>query len=57
MFIFETDSTTSKFFSTTVESWKSTGDYPGLKAKEIPTYAKIVDQIEVILENDCRDIF
>lgn len=57
IFVYETDSAASKFFSTTVENWKSTGEYIGLEAEELPNGAKEVDKIEVILENDCRGIF
>jgi hypothetical protein len=57
MMVYETDKEASLFFSTVVEEWKAAKTYPGLTADEIPSTAKLVDKIEVSLENDCRGIF
>lgn len=57
MVVYETDSVASKFFSETVEKWKSAKEYIGLEAEELPTGAKEVDKIQVALENDCRGVF
>ena len=57
MFVYETDSTASAFFSQTIEKWKEDDEYPGLEADELPLAAKKVDEIKVTLERDCQVVF
>ena len=55
--VYETDKEASQFFSTTIEQWKNSQSYPGLKAEEIPSGATEVDRINVALKDNCRGVF
>ena len=55
--VYETDASTSEFFSTTIQGWKDMGSYPGLEQTDIPTGAKEVDRIVVSLQENCRGVF
>lgn len=55
--VYETDSTASQFFSTTIQNWKDSLAYPGLEPEELPSGATEVDRITVVLEGDCRGVF
>lgn len=57
LIVYETDSITSKFFSTTIEKWKAEEDYPGLELLEIPNGAVEVDRIKVYTRKNCRGVF
>jgi len=57
LIIYEADSNASAFFSKTIETWKATNNYSGLDLSEIPEGAIKVDELQVVLENDCRDVF
>jgi len=57
LIVYETDSITSKFFSTTIEKWKEEEDYPGLELLEIPNGAVEVDRIKVYTRKNCRGVF
>ena len=55
--IYETDTSASQFFSTTIQSWKDALSYPGLELEEIPQGANEIDRITVSLKDNCRGIF
>jgi hypothetical protein len=55
--VYETDSTASQFFTTTIQQWKDALDYPGLSLGEIPEGAVEIERINVLLKDDCRGIF
>jgi hypothetical protein len=57
LIVFETDASASQFFSTTIENWKEMESYPGLELAELPTTAREVDRIVVVLEDNCRGVF
>lgn len=57
LIVFETDSITSSFFSSTIQKWKEADDYPGLKLEEIPSGAKEVDRIKIYTRKNCRGVF
>jgi len=54
---YETDSTASVFFSSTIEKWKDKLSYPGLEKEEIPEGAIEKDRIVVSLRENCRGVF
>lgn len=56
LFVYETDSTASLFFSETIAKWKAADDYVGLQPEELPEGATVIDQIQVTLERSCRGI-
>lgn len=55
--VYETDASTSQFFSSTIEDWKQAESYPGLELEDIPNGATEVDRIVVSLKDSCRGIF
>ncbi|TVQ14825.1 MAG: hypothetical protein EA364_03455 [Balneolaceae bacterium] len=55
--VYETDAAASRFFTSTIEEWKSNLFYPGLTDDEIPESANEVDRITVSLQEDCRGVF
>ena len=57
LIVYETDTKTSKFFSTTIQKWKDEDNYPGLKLEEIPEGAKEVDRIKIYTGKNCRGVF
>ena len=57
LIIYETDATTSSFFSETIEKWKQADDYPGLKLEEIPKGATEVDRLTIYTRKNCRGVF
>ena len=56
LFVYETDTMASQFFSETIAKWKAADDYVGLQPEEIPSGASLIDQIQVTLERNCRGI-
>ena len=56
LYVYETDSIASSFFSETISNWKATNDYVGLQQNEIPKGATKIDSLQLILENNCRGI-
>jgi hypothetical protein len=57
LIVYETTPEASEFFSSTIEKWKETEEYPGLETAEIPEGAKEVDRIVVYLSKNCRGVF
>ena len=57
LIVYETDSESSTFFSSTIEGWKNQESYPGLENTDIPTGAVEVDRVSVYLKKNCRGIF
>ncbi|TAI48825.1 hypothetical protein [Flagellimonas allohymeniacidonis] len=56
LFVYETDSIASAFFSETIAQWKAANAYEGLTTEELPPGATEIDKIQVTLENNCRGI-
>ncbi|NND10067.1 MAG: DUF2892 domain-containing protein [Flavobacteriaceae bacterium] len=56
LYVYETDVSASKFFSETIEKWKSANKYDGLQMDEIPSGANEIDRIKVTLESNCRGV-
>lgn len=56
LFVYETDSLASRFFSETIAQWKASDDYVGLQMGELPKGATVIDRIQVTLDNPCRGI-
>lgn len=56
LIVYETDAAASKFFSSTIEKWKSNNDYVGLERDEIPSGVNEVDRLSVILKDACRGV-
>jgi hypothetical protein len=54
--VYETDASTSQFFSSTIESWKEAESYPGLELEDIPSGATEVDRIVISLQDNCRGV-
>jgi len=57
LIIYEADPSASAFFSSSIEKWKETDDYPGLKLGEIPTGAIEVDRLKIYTRKNCRGVF
>ena len=55
--VYETDSSASQYFSSTIENWKESLSYPGLEIEELPNGANEVDRIVVSLKGSCRGVF
>jgi len=55
--VFETDSSASQFFSSTIQNWKDMLSYPGLEFEELPAGANEVDRLHVTLKDNCRGVF
>ncbi len=56
LFVYETDSTATRFFSETIANWKAANEYIGLQSEELPSGAVEIDRIRVTLEGNCRGI-
>lgn len=56
LFVYETDTVASQFFSETIANWKAADDYEGLTMEELPSGAAEIDSIQVILGRSCRGI-
>jgi len=54
--VYETDSSTSQYFSSVIQDWKEAESYPGLEYEDIPSGAKVVDRIVVSLKENCRGV-
>ena len=54
---YETDSSASQFFSTTIQNWKDSLAYRGLEMEELPAGAVEVGRIKVVLKENCRGVF
>lgn len=54
---FESDSSASQFFSSTIQEWKDRLEYPGLEREELPAGASEVDRVTVSLKENCRGVF
>ena len=57
LIIYEADSTASSYFSSTIEKWKESEEYPGLILEEMPAGAKEVERLEVYSRKNCRGVF
>ncbi|MBW6498939.1 MAG: hypothetical protein K0B09_11150 [Bacteroidales bacterium] len=55
--VYETDSYTSEFFTTTIQQWNELRLFPGLELDEIPAGAREVDRISVYLQENCRGVY
>lgn len=55
--VYETDSSASEFFTSTIQNWKDALSYPGLTLDELPAGAIEVDRITVVLIDNCRGVF
>ena len=55
--VYETDSLASQYFSSTIQNWKDSLSYPGLKLEELPAGANEVERIVVSLKDNCRGVF
>lgn len=55
--VYETDSLASLFFSNTIEQWKDSNLYPGLRLEELPEGATEVERLSVSLIDNCRGVF
>jgi len=55
--IYETDTAASDFFSSTIEKWKETENYPGIELASLPKGAVEVERIKVYLSKNCRGVF
>lgn len=55
--VYETDSSASGFFTSTIQNWKDALSYPGLTLDELPAGAIEVDRITVVLIDNCRGVF
>jgi hypothetical protein len=55
--VYETDSSASQFFSSTIQNWKDSLTFPGLELEELPDGAVEVDRIVVTLMDNCRGVF
>ena len=54
--VYETDSKTSDFFSSTIADWKQANEYPGLEEAEIPTGAIEIERFDIFLKESCRGV-
>ena len=56
LFVYETDTVASKYFSETIAKWKAADEYVGLTMEELPSGATLIDNIQVTLGRNCRGI-
>ena len=56
LYVYETDTAASQFFSKTIAQWKAADDYVGLEMDELPAGATEIDRIQVTLEGNCRGV-
>ncbi len=56
IFVYETDSIASQYFSSTIENWKAANSYPGLELEDIPLSAAEIDRMSVSLKDNCRGV-
>lgn len=54
--VYETDSSASEYFSSTIEKWKADNSYPGLELEDIPSSAKEIERMTVPLKDNCRGV-
>jgi hypothetical protein len=57
LLVYETDPLASQFFNETIQEWKTNNDYQGIEKEDLPEGIRLVDQITVKTEFDCRGIF
>ena len=55
--VYETDSSASQYFSSTIQNWKDSLSFPGLELDKIPYGAKEVERIVVSLKDNCKGVF
>ena len=55
--VYETDSTSTQYFSSTIAKWKESNSYPGIEPQELPNGALEIDRIIVSLKENCRGVF
>ena len=55
--IYETDSSASEFFSSTIQDWKESLSYPGIELENLPKGANEIDRLSVSLVRNCRGAF
>ena len=55
--VYETDSSASQYFSSTIQNWKDSLSFPGLEDEELPNGAKEVERIVVSLKDNCKGVF
>ena len=55
--VYETDSSASQYFSSTIQNWKDSLSFPGLQDEELPKGAKEVERIVVSLKDNCKGVF
>jgi hypothetical protein len=55
--VYETDSSASQYFSSTIQNWKESLSFPGLELDEIPNGANEVERIVVSLKDNCKGVF
>ena len=55
--VYETDSSASAFFSSTIEAWKDELSFPGLELAQIPEGAIEINRFVVSLKENCRGVF
>lgn len=57
LLVYEAEDSASQYFNETIQEWKTNNDYKGLEKEDLPKGLKLVDQITVTTEFDCRGIF
>lgn len=57
LIVYEANKQASQYFSSIIQSWKKSLEYPGLKFEELPAGAKEVERLTVYLADDCRGVF
>ena len=55
--VYETDSSASQYFSSTIQNWKDSLLFPGIEDEELPKGAKEVERIVVSLKDNCKGVF
>ena len=56
LFVYETNTVASQYFSETIANWKAADAYEGLTMAELPSGATEIDSIRVTLGRNCRGI-
>lgn len=57
LIVYETNKEASQYFSSIIQSWKESLEYPGLKFEELPAGATEVERLTVTLADNCRGVF
>jgi len=54
--VYETDSLASQYFGKTIQNWKESMTFTGLREEDLPKGANEIDRIAITLKENCRGV-